>query len=128
MEVVMAKVAIVLGKEIDKYDDYSTGITSITEWEIVDDDTLNILCRAQHKYDFRVLVQPENTKEFINKTVSDYVEMLAEKERLKDVQRQRDKQEAENERLAKLAKCTDDKRKLFEQLKVELGESVRYND
>ena len=126
----MHKIAILKVSQYDRYgDDYGdthwiqTIATSITDWQEVSDEQLSLLHKAQCRMGcFRILERPIDEKNFIAKTVDEYIK-IAEEDAKKAAQEQIARETAALQRkLKKEAKTQDDKIKLFHQLKKELGQ------
>jgi hypothetical protein len=119
------KLAIVIFSERYRdLDDYSVVASSITDWEEVDDETYRTLIAAQYKYDYTVVVMPEQ-KTFIKKTVKDWTDFVTAEKQKEELRKAAAKKKAEDAKLKKLAKSREEKIRLFEKLREELkGESV----
>ena len=120
------RVAIVFGRNLYDCDDYSRVIADrCTDWEEIDDETFRLLERAQSRdfnHDrFYIIQHPEDTKEFIFKTVGEYVSYLKkeqeriEKEKLERAERKK-KKAAE-----KLASEKNKEKEVYEELKKKYG-------
>jgi hypothetical protein len=69
------KIAIIKTKDsYSNYDNMETVITSITDWTEVTHDEYTILYKLQYDEQFMILEQPVDTKEFVAKTVAEYLE------------------------------------------------------
>jgi hypothetical protein len=121
------KIAIIKNRIHEYYDsdgyNYDKKIVdSITEWEEVEHEVFAELSRASGKLGFTIIEQPTEPKEFIAKSIADYRALIVQEEaRLAAMRADREKKALERKHKKEL-KDVASKKKLFEQLRKELGE------
>lgn len=131
----MHKIAIVkFVGEYTSYDDYDDNIVrSITDWELVDEDTFDLLKKAS-TYLYGNIADHGDTRfhviEFLNtkstdvvKTVDAYVEMVRKQKEATELEaKKRAEKAAEKKRKAAMTE-TEKKRELYLQLQKEFGDT-----
>lgn len=113
----MRYIAIIKGKWIDPYDDYSVKIIeSITNWSEVSEEDYNLLNRWARNHDYIILERMDVKPDFIPKTIAackEEARIYAEKQRMQREEAARKKLERE---LKRKAKNEEQERKLLEEL------------
>jgi hypothetical protein len=90
----MRKIAIIKGHDRDRgYENWEMVIERVTEFEEVDEETFDILYKAQSLYGYTLIEQRTDLSEFIPNTIKGY------KEHVLKLQKAADKQKAEAEKL-----------------------------
>lgn len=105
------------------YDDYSRQMIaeSITDWEEVSDEDFNVLLSAAGLYNYQVIEQSTDVKNFIGKTIADYKKFV-EKENKRIAEEKRQREEAALQRkFKKELKDKTSKEKMLAKLVAELG-------
>lgn len=127
----MPKVAIIKGREVgtyDRYDDYTSYIRiveHITDWEEVTDEEARILRQLAPMKDFTLIEFVEQPREFINKTVSDYLEDVKKLKAEQEAEKKKKADAAIQRKIKKEAKDRDGKLALLKKLQEELGVEVK---
>lgn len=116
------KVAILKCCEV--YTENSTELVaqSITDWEEISHEDFLLLKAAQSQFHFVVIEQPNNTGEFIAKTIADYKKLARREKEKKEAEARKREQAALERKHRKELKLAGSKKALFEQLKKEFGE------
>ena len=120
----MPKIALIKFHESYSFDDYERIIDGITEWEEVTAEELKLLKDYHRNYnvDWTIIEFVERQKETIEFAVSAQIKHAkAFQEKQKKEQEERERKSLER-RLKKEKKTIENKRKLLEELKAELGE------
>lgn len=118
----MHKIAIIMSAGGDDYYCDRQFIQSITDWVDVPDDVFTKLSAAQYIYGYTVVERPTDPQAWINRTVQQWSDFLDERATKEAADAQERREKLERTRLNKLAKNRDDKLRLLEKLKEELGE------
>ena len=127
------KVAILLTTDVYDYDDNVRDIVnSITEWEEISHEDFAVLQKASYRRGFKILEQPQDTKDFIAKTVSEEVARAKEEAvRAKEEAVRLEKEKLARAEAAKFKKYNKDlkdkasKIALLKKLQAERGEEAK---
>ncbi len=122
----MHKIAIIKTREFSDYrdyDDYSTHkiIDSITDWDEVSSEDLEVLRQMSSSLGFIVLERPANTSAFIAKTVADYKEMVRAEEKRVAAEKKAKENAALERKMKKELKDKASKETMLKRLVAELG-------
>jgi hypothetical protein len=116
------KIAIIKTTDFYDGDSYKTIINSITDWQEISDEEFDLLNKANYRSNgFTILEQPINTKEFIAKTIADYLKVAREQEVIWAEEKKKREEATARRKLKKEAKTKGEREKLFKELQKEFG-------
>lgn len=109
-------IAIIKPYHIERYDDYSVLVESITDWSEVTDEEYALLCNWSNKYDYTVITRLDKQPDFLPKTISAALkEAKKEQEELEKKKQEEQKLKLERE-LKRKARNEKKERELLEAL------------
>jgi hypothetical protein len=109
-------IAIIKSRYIERYDNYSVLVESITDWSEVTDEEYALLCNWSNKYDYTVITRLDKQPDFLPKTISAALkEAKKEQEELEKKKQEEQKLKLERE-LKRKARNEKKERELLEAL------------
>lgn len=123
----MRKIAIITTRDLyfNYDDDRHVIVDSITDWTEVSEEDYTLLNKAaNYRGGFAVIEQPTAPKEFIKKTIEDYIKFEKAEQEKRDKEKKAREEAALQRKIKKELKDKKSKLALFNKLKEELGDET----